>query len=88
MPKINFGRSRHTRLHRTRGGAAVIAAMAGGLGIFLLATAAIAGITPAESPPLWIGIGVAVAVWLTGLYWRGDAPDSRREQTERERRGY
>jgi len=67
---------------------AVIALSAGGVGACLVAEAAIAGITPADSPLLWIGIGIALAVWLTGLYWRGDAPDSRREQTERERRGY
>jgi len=78
----------HTRLHRTRAGAGVIAAVAGGLAFVLLAFAVVAGVWPGDSAPLWIGLGVAVAVWLTGLYWRGDAPDARDRESERERRGF
>ena len=78
----------HPRLHRTRAGASVIAAVAGGLALVLVAIAALAGVWPADSPLLWIGVGVAVVVWLTGLYWRGDAPDARERESERERRGF
>lgn len=91
MHKIDLthiGGTPHTRLHRTRAGAGVIAAVAGGVAFVLLAIAAIGGVWPADSPPLWIGVGVAVAIWLSGMYWRGDAPDARDRESERERRGF
>lgn len=78
----------HTRLHRTRAGAGVIAAVAGGVAFVLVAFAALGSVWPADSPALWIGVAAAVAVWLTGLYWRGDAPDARDAESERERRGF
>ena len=60
----------------------------GGLAFVLVAIAAFGGVWPADSPALWIGVAAAVAVWLTGLYWRGDAPDARDRESERERRGF
>lgn len=84
----SIGGPTHERFHRTRAGASVVAAVAGGVAIFGLMIAALVGIAPAESPFLWAGIGVFVAVWLTGLYWRWDAPDARELHDERERRGF
>ena len=84
----SIGGPPHTRLHRTRAGAAVIAAVAGGLAFSLLAIAAIAGVAPAESPLLWLAALVSAAIWFTGLYWRWDAPDARQKELERERRGF
>lgn len=78
----------HTHFHRTRAGAGVIAAVAGGVACVLLAIAAIGSVSPADSPSLWIGATAAAVVWLTGLYWRGDAPDARDREAERERRGF
>jgi hypothetical protein len=79
------GEHHHLRLRRT---AAVVAAVAGGAA-FVLASLAIMGtIGPAESAGLWAAIVVAGLVWLTGLWWRWDAPDARTHTDERERRGF
>ena len=78
----------HNAFHRTRGAAAVLAALAGALLVCAATFAVIGGILPAESPGLWLAGAILLGVFLTGLWWRWDAPDSRDRQAERERRGF
>lgn len=78
----------HKGLHRVRGAAAVIASLAGALLVCAAMFAVVGGIPPAESPALWLAGAILFVVFVTGLWWRWDAPDSRDRQAERERRGF
>lgn len=71
-----------------RGAAAVVAAFAGGVAAVLVALALMGTVGPSDSPGLWAGVAAAALVWLTGLWWRWDAPDARMHTNERERRGF
>ena len=79
------GEHRH---HRLREVAAIVSAIAGGLTILLAGLAVMASIPPSESTALWVAIIVLGAIWMTGLWWRWDAPDARMARAERERRGF
>jgi hypothetical protein len=78
----------HTHHHRLRSFAAIAALIAGGLAIFGVAYALIAGIMPADSWAMWGAIVVLGLVCISGVWWRSDAPDARDRYYERERRGY
>jgi hypothetical protein len=82
------GGAPHEHFHRTRATASLIAALAGGLALFGLSIAIVAGIAPADSALLWVGVAACAVVWLTGMWWRWDSPDAREPHHERERRGY
>jgi type VI protein secretion system component VasK len=74
--------------HRARATASLIAAVAGGLAVLVFAMLAVGGIGPGDGTAAWIALGVLVVIWLTGLWWRWDAPDRRTRKEERERRGF
>jgi hypothetical protein len=79
----------HTTDHpRFRQALAVVAAVAGGLGILGVAFALLGTISPGEAVWLWVGSALLLALWVAGARWRGDAPDARTMQSERERRGF
>ena len=80
------GHEHHHR--RVRATASLVAAIAGGLAVLVGAFIAIAGVGPADGTWAWIALPVLAAVWLTGLWWRWDAPDRRPRNDERERRGF
>jgi hypothetical protein len=80
------GHEHHHR--RLRAGASLIAAFAGGVAALILAMLAIGGIGPGDGMWAWIALPILVLIWLTGLWWRWDSPDSRLHNDERERRGF
>jgi hypothetical protein len=73
---------------RLRRIAAIAAALAGGAAFVLAALVVFGAISPGESAGLWAAIALLAALWVTGLWWRWDAPDSRSSTGERERRGF
>ena len=76
---------KHTHL---RGGIAMLAGLAGGLGIVAAAFATVSGVTPVEAAGMWLLVVVLLGFWFTGVWWRWDAPDKRDPHQERERRGF
>lgn len=74
--------------HRTRELLSIVAAVAGGLGLLGFVIAAIGSVGPGRATWLWVVSALLVAVWLTGTWWRFDAPDRRTNHHERERRGF
>ena len=75
----------HTRLRST---ASLVAALAGGLAFLVLAFIAIGGVGPGDGTWAWIALPILTVIWLSGLWWRWDAPDRRTRKAERERRGF
>lgn len=84
-----IGRPQTDHKHpRLRGSIALLAGSAGGIGILVVSLAIVSGVTPLEAAALW-GIAMAlIGFWLTGVWWRWDAPDKRDSDQERERRGF
>lgn len=74
--------------HRLRAAFSLVAAIAGGLAVVGLIFALIGTVSPAKALGLWIGVVVLMAIWLTGIWWKTDAPDARSSRRERERRGF
>jgi hypothetical protein len=75
----------HTRI---RAAASLVAAIAGGLAVLVLGFIAVGDVGPGDGTWAWIALPVLAGIWLTGLWWRWDAPDRRARTDERERRGY
>ena len=81
----SMGRPRHEERHRTlRATAAIVAAAAGATAVLIVAFAVVGG----AATWIWVLAGVLVAVSLTGIWWRWDAPDGRDPHHERERRSF
>jgi hypothetical protein len=76
------------RHHRLRAGAALVAAVSGAVAVLVVAFIAVAGVGPGSGSWAWYALPVLVALWLSGLWWRWDAPDRRSRKDERERRGF
>jgi O-antigen/teichoic acid export membrane protein len=79
------GDSRH---HRLRFAASLVAAVSGAVAILVLGFIIISGEGPGDATWAWILLPALVVVWLSGLWWRWDSPDRRKQTDERERRGY
>ena len=73
---------------RARAIASLVAAVAGGLAVLVAGFIAVAGVGPADGAWAWIALPALTLIWLTGLWWRWDAPGRRTRNDERERRGY
>jgi len=73
---------------RMRAMASLIAAFAGGVAVLVLGFIAIGGVGPGDGTWAWIALPILTLIWLTGLWWRWDAPDRRLRNDERERRGF
>ena len=80
------GTEHHHR--RARATASLIAALAGGLAVLVVGFIAIGGVGPGDGTWAWVALPVLIVIWMTGLWWRWDAPDRRTRTDERERRGY
>jgi hypothetical protein len=65
-----------------------VAAVCGGFAVLGITLLVVGSVAPAESPWAYVGIGVLVVIWLTGIWSRWDSPDHRAPKDERERRGY
>jgi hypothetical protein len=79
----------HENSHkRARATASLVAALAGGLAVLVAGFIVVAGVSPGDGTWAWVALPVLIAVWLTGLWWRWDAPDRRTHNDERERRGF
>ena len=70
------GGAPHEHFHRARARTS-LAAVAGGLALFGLSIAIVAGVAPADSAILWVGVAALAVLWLSGLWWRWDSPDAR-----------
>jgi hypothetical protein len=80
------GHEHHHR--RMRATAALIAALAGGLAVLIVGFVVIGGVGPGDGTWAWVALPILTLIWLTGLWWRWDAPDRRTRNEERERRSY
>ena len=84
---IGAPKSEH-RHHRTRRVASLVAAVCAAVAALVVGGLIVGGSQLAEAAWVWILLGVLVAVWLTGFWWRWDSPDKRKKTDERERRGF
>ena len=73
---------------RIRTAAALVAAAAGAVAVMLGGFVIVGSVSPADGAWAFAALGVLVLVWLSGLWWRWDAPDRRDPHHERERRGF
>jgi hypothetical protein len=86
---VGAPREQHEHHHRRmRAGASLVAAFAGGLAVLVLGFVVIGGVGPDDGTWAWVALPVLTLIWLTGIWWRWDAPDKRSRNDERERRGY
>lgn len=93
MTRLDFaavGRPRRTGApaHLMRSIASLVAALAGALGLLLIGFVVFGSVSFADARWAFAAIAVLLVVWLTGLWWRWDAPDARNPHYERERRGF
>ena len=76
----------HHRYWRTV--ASLVAALAGAGALLLAGFVIVGSVSIRDASWAFIGVAVLLTVWLTGMWWRWDAPDARDPHNERERRGF
>jgi hypothetical protein len=81
---MSMGRPQAERHRTLRAAAAIVAATAGAGAVLVGAFVVLGG----GSTGAWIAVAAMLALSLTGVWWRWDAPDARNPHFERERRGF
>lgn len=77
-----------TSHHFVRAAGSILAALAGAAGILLAGFVVFGSVSFVDARWAFLAIALMIVIWLSGLWWRWDAPDARDPHRERERRGF
>ena len=71
-----------------RAAASLVAAIAGAVALMLAGFVILGSVSLADATWVLVATAVLLGLWLSGMWWRWDAPDGRDPHHERERRGF